>query len=70
MTRKTKKPNVPVAVEREVVRLRSRIEALENACKMAHDTLADVSGALGPCNATVGIDPTFRELVRVLFIDK
>ena len=69
---KTKKPNVLIAVEREVERLRSRVEALESAARMAHDTIADVAGAgvMLPKQVSAAIDSTFRELVRVLFIDK
>lgn len=65
-----KKPNVPIAIEREVTRLRERVAELERVGKMAHDTLADLAGIVGVSLSTVNIDPTFRELVRVLFIDK
>lgn len=50
-------------------RLASRVADLERACKMAHDTLADVAGVLGRSWHTVDIDKAFRELVRVLYID-
>ena len=67
---KAKKANVPIQVERELIRLRARNAELERVAKMAHDTLADVAGMIGPDLSTVNIDPTFRELVRVLYIDK
>jgi hypothetical protein len=66
---KAKKAIVPIQVEREVARLRARNAELERVAKMAHDTIADVAGT-GANLATVDIDTTFRELVRVLFIDK
>jgi hypothetical protein len=66
-----KKPEVPVAVERELERLRERVKELERVGKLAHDTLADIAGFLGPSFVAIDIDGRcFRELVRVLFIDK
>jgi hypothetical protein len=72
MTTTAKKPNVPIAIERKVKRLEERIIELEAVCKQAHDTIADVVGAVGSSLAltSVDVDKTFRELVRVLFIDR
>jgi hypothetical protein len=67
-----KKPKVapwPVAAERAVEAQQLRIDELKRACKLAHDTLADIAGRLGPSMVTADIDTAFRELVRVLYID-
>jgi len=66
-----KKPNVPIAVERELAALRKRVGELEAAGKKAHDAIADVCGHFGSsfsCTTTgKTLDDAFAELVRVLY---